>query len=1133
MRLSKLDLIRYGKFTDLSVELPQREFDFHFVTGPNEAGKSTLRTAILELLFGMPHRATMGFLHDQKELLVGATVEDARQSLTFRRRKANRQTLRTPTDTVLSDDALAPFLGNIDEQLFQQMFCLDHPRLVQGGQAILDASGNVGQMLFQSAAGIASLGRVRQDLEDEGGKLWGPRAAKDRAYYKAKEQFDAACAQLKTATVRTTAWTQARRTVQEAEEQVRDAEAQVQTLDTELARLERIRRVAPSLAKMRSIARELQELGDVLDLPPDAQSTLDGCVTGLTSARTAVSIHRSKVDALETEVGKLVRDDAILALESQVQELEAHRHRCASHIVDVADQRRQVEQLLASVQDLCGQLGWPRDEAQIRAALPSRLDLRRVGDLVKARGAVEQATEAAEQAVREQAVTLEALQSDLEEIPAHQAGADLRSALVQAQAVRNSPATQRTLHAAVEHARAALDDALKSLTPWSPSLVELRNLPCPTAERASELREQQRQLETAVLQARQRLEEANEVVAAKSLELEQFTRDRRVVTETDVAEARRHRDGTWAEIKAGRLALDSGARTLEEGVVLADELADARLASADDAATLRSLRQQLEAATAAASRLQAALELRTGELRDFLARWEEQAATLGLKGMRLEDLREWLARRDRALAAATALTNSEQQLEIEVAAYSAAHSELLRCMQRSALPIIEGEPLTAAAGRVERFITDADTADTRRTLLGGQIKAARRALAQRQEDARQARLARDQWQQDWKATLADIGLDGHAESVGEAEAAVEMAARVMELLDRIEATRADRIRPMEADLEHFDKRVRHVAREAGEDVPSQARPEEVAKRLAERLSQALAAKADRVRKELELETARRHLESAQHDMAVQEAHLAPLLKQAGVDDVDAARLLVQRSDCKRRLEAALASARNEVLQGGDGLDMDAVVAEVDACNATEVVAAVARTKDQLAQLRIHYQGLLERRQDARRALDEIAGQADAAMAEAKRQEALAEMAQASERYLKVATATKLLRWAIERYRDRKQGPMLQRAEQVFAGLTLGEFTRLVVDFDDKAPTLVRQPAQRSRGRRGRHERRHARPALLGSAHRRAGTAPAQRHAPALHRRRPVHQLRRCPRQGRSGGAARAVTPHAGDFSHAS
>ena len=68
------------------------------------------------------------------------------------------------------------------------------------------------------------------------------------------------------------------------------------------------------------------------------------------------------------------------------------------------------------------------------------------------------------------------------------------------------------------------------------------------------------------------------------------------------------------------------------------------------------------------------------------------------------------------------------------------------------------------------------------------------------------------------------------------------------------------------------------------------------------------------------------------------------------------------------------------------------------------------------------------------------------------------MANAAERYIKVHTAARLLRWAIERYREQKQGPLLSRAGDIFAALTLGSFVRLAVDYERDPPTLYGQRA---------------------------------------------------------------------------
>ena len=79
MRFHRLDLVRYGKFTDRRLEFPRASRDFHMVVGPNEAGKSTLRQAFYDLLFGFHARTPLDFLHPKSELRLAAAKAQVRE----------------------------------------------------------------------------------------------------------------------------------------------------------------------------------------------------------------------------------------------------------------------------------------------------------------------------------------------------------------------------------------------------------------------------------------------------------------------------------------------------------------------------------------------------------------------------------------------------------------------------------------------------------------------------------------------------------------------------------------------------------------------------------------------------------------------------------------------------------------------------------------------------------------------------------------------------------------------------------------------------------------------------------------------------------------------------------------------
>ena len=245
MRINRLDLIRYGKFTDHSIKLPTAERDFHVIVGANEAGKSTIRSAIQDLLYGIPKNTVHGFLHPMPEMRLGGLLEHGENPFEFQRSKGNSKTLRSVADAVLPGSALDPFLGTTDREFFAKMFGLDHTRLVAGGHSILSASDDLGQILFQSAAGIGSLGVIRTALEAEADKLWSKRKSNERTYYIAAQELETAGSALKTLTVRTKDWAQAQAKLMEldsAESQAKESHAAIKM---RRSLLERVRRVAP------------------------------------------------------------------------------------------------------------------------------------------------------------------------------------------------------------------------------------------------------------------------------------------------------------------------------------------------------------------------------------------------------------------------------------------------------------------------------------------------------------------------------------------------------------------------------------------------------------------------------------------------------------------------------------------------------------------------------------------------------------------------------------------------------------------------------------------------------------------------------------------------------------------------
>ena len=170
MRLNRLDLTRYGHFTDQNLIFPPPAPDapdLHLIYGPNEAGKSTTLSAWLDLLFGIPMQSRNNFLHPYPTLRIGAALGLNGTEVEVVRVKKTAGSLLDGDGAALPEALLQGGLGGLTRDSYAAMFSLDDDTLEQGGDGILASKGDLGEMLFSASAGMADLGRKLETLRAE------------------------------------------------------------------------------------------------------------------------------------------------------------------------------------------------------------------------------------------------------------------------------------------------------------------------------------------------------------------------------------------------------------------------------------------------------------------------------------------------------------------------------------------------------------------------------------------------------------------------------------------------------------------------------------------------------------------------------------------------------------------------------------------------------------------------------------------------------------------------------------------------------------------------------------------------------------------------------------------------------
>lgn len=1081
MRLHHLDLIRYGKFTDQALHFPASACDFHLIVGANEAGKSTLRRAVIELLYGMPLRSDMDFVHPLPDLRLGAVIQSAAGELAFQRRRG-RKPLCTPDDETLPETVLTEHLGGASASVFERMFCLDLNGLIQGGQSLLDASDDAGQLLFQSATGLGHLRPLCETLENEADLLYAPRKAGKRTFYQALDRYDDARHTLKTRTVNTRQWRERLDALEAADAALVSADADYQRLTTTRLRLERIRRIGPVLAKWQAAQEEALRLASVTWLPEDAARQLSEAELTQATQSAGLKLHQERRESLSAQRAALHPDAALLAASAAVDALARSAQTLANHRRDLQRRQEEVAQQLREVATLATQLGWPTQEAALRERLPSALALKAVEALLRERGACLQAWQSAQEAQQRAALALARLQQrgQAQAVPAP--SAELLAALEEAQTLRQIQAGQHSLRTTLQQTHTQLTQALAALAPWQHAPATLATLRLPSEERLSTLKQEHATLAARTEAARKQHGLAREQARRSALAVAQFSAGRQLVTLTDVLNARQQRDVLWQQIKTHALPLDSGAAPLDAALQTADQRADALRDGATDAAQLLTLHQQNERdATAEHARAAELAEAETAQT-EFDTRWDALCTQAGVPGLALADASGWLALRRSALELFQQHEQHSLTLATQNTQIQAAQRWLSEALHAHGAPVREGATLADVCKLAEQRVSEFQAARAASEQLAQQIHDAQAELAHQNAHLKRQTDAWQQWQARWRVALVNTNLQDAVAQDEAAGAALELAGRITQALAEVDDKRLQRIEAMRADLAHFAQQVQEVlaglaaqvdsespagpavpaAHLSGAPAPGAASgagtladdPFVLTQTLAQRLQTAREQQREWQRLSAELaecESAERRAEAA---LAATRATLGSLHAAAGTEDSAELRRLIDASDRRRRCDAELHQLRQELLAAGDGLTLDALHAECASVPPEQVLAQLEGVNQQLGEIVTRKTTLAAERSQAHAALAAIQGGADAAVAEAQRQEALAQMGEAAQRYVKVSSAARLLRWAIERYRERQQGPLLQRAGQLFCQLTLGGFERLVTDLDSTPPRLL-------------------------------------------------------------------------------
>ncbi len=1065
MRIASLDLIRYGRFENTEIPFAKGASDFQIIVGPNEAGKTTIRTAISDLLFGFEHNAPYGYRFDNPMLRVGATLEGDATQLRIRRRKGRSQTLLDADEKPLSDAVLDAFLNQKDRAFFERMFSLDQQGLVAGGRDLLAAKDDLGRMLFQSAAGVNGFGDALERLSAEADTLWAPHRADKRAYTRAEKRFSEAEKILKEVTLRAPVYREAVKQLEEARAAGTLNADQVSKLRIEDQKLRRAQATLPKLAELTDVRLKRTALQAAVLLPTDASAQVAKARSDIAVAEAAIRSAEKLATEKQEELAPLAVDEALLARADEIGALKDLRSRYEPYPRDIAKREGEIGSHQKRTAEIANDLTWgtPTEE-EIRARLPNRLVRVELQTLAQSHGGLVAAVSAAEDALKRQQTINAQDQVELERLPAAPPSAELSDALAIARNLGDVAKTQGELKRRCLGVEQTLATALEKLAPWSGTVEELRATPIPAASVLGGLKVRLDKIETDLRTADARREDDDKALQLTRLQAQQIERDDRPVAADDLSTARDERNGLWQAIRDRLKDGDAGqalgyAEPFEAKTRKTDDLSDRRFDLAERSAALTRARQEVELITHRLALTEGEITRHAEAKTLVLGELGTIQSQLGLPGLSNGDIEAWLRDRLDTLRQATQLADERAKL--------AAFDRELEQAIAGLVSALSGKADASSPDRIDvfgRLLREADKQFTTQQAQFNKQELIRTQLAKGHQEATalearltQAAASLETWRQAWTTACTKASLEAtlRPEQVTEAlQLMAELEAKISEIQD----LRVTRIGAMRRDLDAFALQVKAIVSAAANDLATKA-PAEALDELATRLysAQRVAAEAQRLRREIA--DAGKRLEEAQsaHQAAV--AQLEPLLQQAGVKELAALPEAISNSDQCREFDRKIDTLERDLIGLGDGLSLADLTIEAQDQDRDLIRARLLEIEDELQRLSNDRQRIGGDIANAEAKLRGMQGSDAASVAAETRQQALADMGDAIERWTRLTVGVRLLRAAIDMYRERKQAPLLQSAEKMFATLTLDEFKALRIDYgraDQPVLTAIRQ-----------------------------------------------------------------------------
>ena len=1060
MRLRRLDLTRYGKFTDYSIDFGEHVAgtpDLHIVYGLNEAGKSTSLSAYLDLLFGIEERTKYGFLHQGKAMEIGACLEFDGQAHEFKRVKQRSNSLLNEHGQPVNEALLSVPLAGLTRDAYRMMFSLDDQTLEDGGNAILESKGDLGELLFSASAGLAGISSILEAAIAEADGIFRKRASSTKIAGLKRQIAD-----LKSQRDEIDVQASAYRTLTTALEQAEAAyDAVMKEIGTAKARHDEIARVLrahPLAAEYRQGDEQLSKYADLPHPPAEWATALPDLMVEETRLQTELTGIKQREQKVREELEGLVVENRLLEMTDQLDQPSDAAARYATAQEDLPKRKQALSESNRKVDLILATLG-QTDIDDPKSLLIPAATIGTLRDLISAKSGVDVARQSAEKEYEAARQAVEKEQRDRQALDGQGAPIDAGK-IAQLQSVLrrlrdgNLIAELRLAERAVPAKRQAFDDATTELHPWAGDGDALRRISSPATECVESWKSTCSELEkrrSQIVERERELSTKQEEDAARLAAL----RDAIDILDDEEAKAALlDRDDAWAQHLS---VLDrETADRFETRMRATDAAAAARLNSARQLEELRSLTAGMAVNRASVDRQRQLLrdiddELQTlrGEIRT------ETPAEIDLDddasvASWLTRIGRWAETRTSALIAWDDLRLALGDAEDAKAALAKEQDTLLTTLVGVGIDV-DGLDVAALMQAADTILADHAAMQTKRQDAQKRVGELEEAAVRRKAELDEALTASDAWQTDWSTALESTWFNREGK-VGAVRELLDALAGLPETL-REKDDLLRRIGSMEADRKSFVEAVARLHEALGDTFDDSA-PLDAAKALLRRREEARQVEAKRLERDRTLVELASEGERLDGEIAVHAARKKELTEFFQVDALADVRQALERCRKRDELVEQQRKLERQIIDDMQLPSLEAAMASLADVDLAELQREQAELVTRLEDLDGRSKNLFADKARATDRLTAIGGDDAAARLEANRRTLLLEIEDLALHYLRLRSGSLIAEHGIRAYRDKHRSAMMNRASEAFRLITRDEYTGLATRPDKDREALI-------------------------------------------------------------------------------